>query len=63
MPGVVRARERPVRPVKRRLRLTSGPRLYFIISVIFNHTNFEIRNGDLPNVQNSPNFSGRQLET
>jgi hypothetical protein len=35
-------RKRSVRPVKRRLRLTSGPRLHFIISMILNHPNFEI---------------------
>jgi hypothetical protein len=39
---VSRAGERPVRPVKQRLRLTSGPWLHFIISMIFNHPNFEI---------------------
>jgi hypothetical protein len=38
-------------------------RLYFIISKLFNHPNFEIRIGVLPNVQNSPNFAGRQFET
>jgi hypothetical protein len=47
---------RPVRLVNRRLRLTSGPRLHFLISMIFNHPNFEIRNGNLPNDQNSLNF-------
>jgi hypothetical protein len=29
-------------PVKRRVQLTSGPRLHFIISKIFNHSNFKI---------------------
>jgi hypothetical protein len=29
----------------------------------FNHPNFEIRIGDLPDVQNSPKFAGRQFET
>jgi hypothetical protein len=58
-PSVVsRAHGRPVRPVKRHLRLTSGPRLHFIISMIFSHPNFEIRNGNLPDVQNTPNFVG-----
>jgi hypothetical protein len=52
-----------VQLVNRRLGLTSGPRLHFIISMIFNHPNFEIRNGILPDVQNSPNFAGRQFET
>jgi hypothetical protein len=31
--------------------------------MIFTHPIFEIQNGDLPDVQNSPNFVGRQLET
>jgi hypothetical protein len=56
-------RERPVWPVKWQLRLTSGPQLHFVFSKIFNHKNFEILIGDLPYVQNSPNFSGRQFET
>jgi hypothetical protein len=62
-PSVVsRAHERPVRLVKRHLRLTSGPRLYFVISKIFNHPNFQIRNGNLPDVQNTPNFVGIHFE-
>jgi hypothetical protein len=48
--GAVATGERPVRPVKRCLRLTSGPRLQFVISLIFKHMNLEIQNGDLPNV-------------
>jgi hypothetical protein len=32
-------------------------RLHFDISMIFTHPNFEIQNGDLSDVQNSPNFS------
>jgi hypothetical protein len=52
-------REQPVRLVKRCLRLISGPRLHFVISMIFNHPNFEIENGDLPDVPNLPNFTGR----
>jgi hypothetical protein len=55
------ARERPVRSVKWRRRLTSGPQLHFVISMIFNHPNVEIQNGDLPAVQNSPNFVGRHF--
>jgi hypothetical protein len=39
--GVTCARERPMRPVKQRLGLTSGPRLHFIILMIFNYLNFE----------------------
>jgi hypothetical protein len=54
--AVSHARERPV---KRHVQLTSGPRLHFIISKIFNHLNFKIRIGDLPDIQNSPNFAGR----
>jgi hypothetical protein len=49
-------------PLSSGLRLTSGPRLHFIFSKIFNHPNFEIRISDLPNVQNSPNFAGRYFE-
>jgi hypothetical protein len=40
----------PSRPVMRHLRLTGGPRLHFIISMIFNHPNIEIQNSDLPAV-------------
>jgi hypothetical protein len=54
---------RQVRPVKRRLRLTSGPRLHFVISLIFNHPTFEIQNGDLLDRHKSPNFARRQFET
>jgi hypothetical protein len=35
-------RERPVRPIMRHRPLTSGHQLHFIISMIFNHLNFEI---------------------
>jgi hypothetical protein len=52
-------RARPARPVKRRGRLTSGLRPYFVISRIFNHSKFEIWIGDLSSVQNSPNFASR----
>jgi hypothetical protein len=44
---------RPVtgRPVKWCLTLTSGPwPLFYFIFKIFKHPNFEIRNGDLPDV-------------
>jgi hypothetical protein len=50
-------------PFKWPRRLTSGPRFYFIFSKIFNHLKFEIRIGDLLDVQNSPNFAGRQFDT
>jgi hypothetical protein len=39
---VSRVHERQVRSVKRRLRLTSGPWLHLVISMIFNHSKFEI---------------------
>jgi hypothetical protein len=38
-------------------------RLYFVFSKFFNHPNFEIRIGVLPDVQNSPNFVGLPFET
>jgi hypothetical protein len=45
-------------PNRRRAVLCNGPaRLHFVISMIFTHQNFEIRNGDLPKVQNSLNFA------
>jgi hypothetical protein len=47
---------RPVRPIKRWLRLTSGPSS-IQFSKIFNLSNFQIQNGGLPDVQNSPNFA------
>jgi hypothetical protein len=50
---------RLARAVKHRLRLTGGPQLHFVISKNFNHPNFEIRIGDLPNVQSSRNFVDR----
>jgi hypothetical protein len=43
--------------------LASGPcHLNFSLNFIIS-TNFVIQIGDLPNVQNSPNFTGRQFET
>jgi hypothetical protein len=47
---------RPVGAVKRPVQLTSGPLALFEFPMIFNHSSFEIQNGDLPDVQNSPNF-------
>jgi hypothetical protein len=45
-------------PNRRRAVLCSGPgQLHFVISMIFTHPNFEIRNGELPEVQNSLNFA------
>jgi hypothetical protein len=41
---------------KRWVRLTSGPHLFLFFLKIFKHPNFEIYNGDLPAVYNSPNF-------
>jgi hypothetical protein len=38
-------------------------RLYFVISKHFNHPNFEIQIGVLPDVQNSQKVSGREFET
>jgi hypothetical protein len=38
-------------------------RLFFVFSKLFNHPKYEIRIGILPDVQNSPNFAGRQFET
>jgi hypothetical protein len=44
-------------PNRHRVVLCSGPaRLHFVILMIFTHPNLEIRNGDIPDVQNSPNF-------
>jgi hypothetical protein len=31
--------------------------------MIFTDPNFEIQNGDISDVQNSPNFAGQQLKT
>jgi hypothetical protein len=36
--------------------------LNFVISMIFTHPNFEIQNGDHPDVHNSPTFAERQFE-
>jgi hypothetical protein len=47
----------PAYSVKRLVPLTCGPSGLFEFPIIFNHSNFEIQNGDLPNVQNSPNFA------
>jgi hypothetical protein len=49
----------PVRSVRRLVPLTCGPSGLFEFSMIFNHSNFEIQNGDLPDVQNLPNFAYR----
>jgi hypothetical protein len=53
---------RPVRPVRRCLRLTSGAQLQFKFPMIFTHLNFEIQNGDLLDIKNSPNFAERHFE-
>jgi hypothetical protein len=47
----------PARSVKRLVPLTGGPSGLFEFPMIFNHSNFEIQNGDLPDVQNSLNFA------
>jgi hypothetical protein len=47
----------PACSVKRLVPLTCGPSGLFEFLMIFNHSNFEIQNGDLPVVQNSPNFA------
>jgi hypothetical protein len=47
----------PVCSVKQLVPLTCGPSGLFEFPMIFNHSNFEIQNGDLPDVQNSLNFS------
>jgi hypothetical protein len=57
--AVSRVRRWPTRAVKRRVRVTSGARLHFVILKIFIHLKIEIRIGDLSDVQNSPNFAGR----
>jgi hypothetical protein len=46
----------PACSVKRLVPLTCGPSGLFEFPMIFNHLNFEIQNGDLPDVKNSPNF-------
>jgi hypothetical protein len=57
-PHVVSAVTRqPACWVKWLVPLTCGPFGLFEFSMIFNHSNFEIQNGDLPDVQNSPNFA------
>jgi hypothetical protein len=43
-------------PLKRCLRLTSGPD-DFLFKMIFKHPHFDIRKDDIPNVQILPNFS------
>jgi hypothetical protein len=48
------------KPLKRPLRLTSGPGSFVIFKL--NLTNFEIQISDLHDVQSSPIFAGRQLE-
>jgi hypothetical protein len=47
----------PARSVKRLVPLTCGPSGLFEFPMIFNYSNFEIQNGDLLVVQNSPNFA------
>jgi hypothetical protein len=47
----------PARSVKRLVPLTCGPSGLFEFPIIFNHSNFEIQNGDLSDAQNSPNFA------
>jgi hypothetical protein len=47
----------PACSVKRLVPLTCGPSGLFEFLMTFNHSNFEIQNGDLPVVQNSPNFA------
>jgi hypothetical protein len=47
----------PARSVKRLVPLTCGPSGLFEFPMIFNHSNFEIQNGDLPVAQNSPNIA------
>ena len=47
----------PVHSVRRLVPLTCGPSGLFEFPMIFNPSNFEIQNGDLPDVQNSPNFA------
>jgi hypothetical protein len=50
-------------PFKRRLRLTSGPRLFYDVFKIFKHLNFDIQIGDPSDVQILPNFAGQQIGT
>jgi hypothetical protein len=50
-------------PFKRCLRLTCGPEPFSDFLKIFKHPNFDIRIGDLPDVQISPNCAGRYLGT
>jgi hypothetical protein len=47
----------PARSVRWLVPLTCGPSGLFEFPMIFNHSNFEIQNSDLPDVQNSLNFS------
>jgi hypothetical protein len=47
----------PVHSVRQWLWLTGRAQLISEFLMIFTHPNFEIRNGDLPDIQNSPNFS------
>jgi hypothetical protein len=47
----------PARSVRRLVPLTCVPSGLFEFPMIFNHSNFEIQNSDLPDVQNSLNFS------
>jgi hypothetical protein len=47
----------PACSVKRLVPLTCGPSGLFEFPMIFNHSNFEIQNGDLTDVQNSLNFA------
>jgi hypothetical protein len=47
----------PARSVRRLVPLTCRPSGLFEFPMIFNHSNFEIQNSDLPDVQNPPNFA------
>jgi hypothetical protein len=47
----------PACSVKRLVPLTCGPSGLFEFPMIFDHSNFEIQNGDLSDAQNSPNFA------
>jgi hypothetical protein len=53
----------PGRAVKQPVQLTCGPSALFEFPMIFNHSNFEIQNGDLANVQKYLNFVGQWFET
>jgi hypothetical protein len=46
-----------------RLRLTSGPRHFYLFINIFKHPQVDIRIGDLTDVKISPNFAGQETRT